>query len=130
MKKIKSVLFILNVIFIASCSSSNDDNSSNPVKPNIVAKWGLYSSTSSNGTETPCKDFPNCKIMEFKTNGTLLFTEWGDFNIMKYTIDDDILDVKWENNDPHHTYKIILLDNEYLKLDLLDGRKNYYKKIN
>lgn len=130
MKKIKSIICILSTIFLVACSSSSDDNSSNPPAASIIAKWGLYSSISSNGTETPCNDFPNCKIMEFKTNGTLLFTEWNDFNIMKYTIDDDILDVKWQNDNPFHTYKIIQLDNQYLKLDLLDGRKNYYKKIN
>ena len=130
MKKIKSILIILTVILITSCSSSSNDNSSNPITPSIVAKWGLYTSISGNGTEYPCSNFPNCKIMEFKTNGTLLFTENNDFNIMKYTIDDDILDVKWQNNDQFYTYKIIQLDNEFLKLDLLDGRKNYYKKIN
>jgi hypothetical protein len=130
MKKIKSILFIFSAILFVSCSSSNDDNSSTPDTSTLIAKWGLYSSISSNGTETPCNDFPNCKIMEFKTNGTLLFTEWNDFNIMTYTIDDDILDVKWQNGNHFYTYRIIQLDNQYLKLDLLDGRKNYYRKIN
>ena len=113
----------------SSCDSSNDAIAIGDYKTGILAKWSVYSFEDSDGV-SPCEEFPNCKIMEFKSNGTLLFTEWNDYNVMKYTIDDDVLHVSWQDNRPFHSYKILHIDNENLKLDLLDGRINNLKKIN
>lgn len=126
MKKLHLIFsFLCLILLTVSCKSDDTTNTSNDSK--IIGKWEAYSWIDENGREK-IDVVGYTGSLEFKTGGTLIFTENSQTKIMTYTIDDDILKTKLQNGDPFITYRILGIDNEELKLEFLDNRM-YYKRI-
>lgn len=122
----KLYLFVSACMFAFFVGCGSDDGTSNESK--IIGTWEEYLSFYE-GFEEGIPVEPGQVTLEFKTNGTLLLTERGYLSIMSYSIDDDILDTKKENGEQGRVYRVLQLDGKELRLDFLDGRKRYLKKI-
>jgi len=130
MKKLLSIIALMGLILIIGCNKS-DDNLSDEEK--IVGTWKSYLSVDAIGNEYPMPSPEDEKInvLEFKTNGTAIFNERGDINIFRYTLDDDIVEMKWQDGSVFTNWRVLKLNSTELWVEKVnDGRQWRYKRQN
>src|SRR5690606_18199705 len=126
MKKLLAIIALMGLILIIGCNKS-DDNLSDEEK--IVGTWEGYWVVENNG-ERPMEQ--GIQVIEFKKNGTIVHTEHFEYvKVGNYTLDGDILKAYYQENNNTRTrhYRVVYLDSHELKLDLLDGRQWFFKRI-
>lgn len=128
MKKLLSILSVISLVLIIGCNQS-DDNLSDEEK--IVGMWEAYWAVDYESNNEYSME-EGIQVFEFKKNGTIVHTEHFEYiKVGNYVLDGDILKAYYQesNNTRTRHYRIVSLDRHELKLDLLDGRQWFFKRI-